>query len=83
VVLVKAAPTRMLDANVLAYKIIAARAERRLDLHLFLRMQRDVHKAVQPGKDEVKDRDQVPIRPVFERGGDGRCLARRECSRKG
>jgi len=67
VVLVKAAPTRMLDANVLAYKIIAARAERGLDLDLFLRMQRDAHEALQPGKDEIAgDKDREPIRPIFE-----------------
>jgi len=71
VVLVKAAPTRMLHANVLAYKIIAARAERGLGLDLFLRMQRDAHEAMQPAKDEAKRDAEAPIRPVFVRARPG------------
>jgi len=62
-----ASPSEMLDSNVLAYKIISARAARGLDLDLFLRMQRDAHEALQPGKDEIADdKDREPIRAVFE-----------------
>jgi len=65
---VNASPTEMLNANVLAYRIISARAARGLDLELFLRMQRDAHEALQPAKDEIEgDKDREPIRPVFER----------------
>jgi len=67
VVMVEVEPTRALNASALAYKVILARAERGLDLDLFLRMQRDAHEALQPGKDEIAgDKDREPIRPIFE-----------------
>ena len=52
--------------RIVAYRIIFARAERGLGLDLFLRMQRDAHEALQPGKDEAaRENERGPIRPVF------------------
>jgi len=68
VLIEEASPTEMLDSNVLAYRIISARAARGLDLDLFLGVQKDAHEALQPTKDELErgDKDREPIRALLE-----------------